>query len=166
MVTGKLSYTKLFCLVFCTSNQHTLFGTGFGLQYLVNISAKYTLTLVKALLRPGRLDRLVYVPLPDLATRSSILRIQLAKMPVDSDLTVEKLALETDGYSGAEVSSVDMLWSISKRLFQNVKINSCFFLVLSFSFKILLWTILSVRVRWLGKYGSIGFCRPERVQPC
>lgn len=36
----------------------------------------------KALLRPGRLDRIVYVPLPDAITRRDILRIKLSKMPV------------------------------------------------------------------------------------
>lgn len=36
----------------------------------------------KALLRPGRLDRLVYVPLPDMETRREIFRLKLAKMPV------------------------------------------------------------------------------------
>lgn len=36
----------------------------------------------KALLRPGRLDRIVYVPLPDEATRKEIFRIKLSKIPV------------------------------------------------------------------------------------
>lgn len=36
----------------------------------------------RALLRPGRLDRIVYVPLPDQKTREDILRIKLSKMPV------------------------------------------------------------------------------------
>ncbi|XP_054274403.1 ribosome biogenesis protein SPATA5 isoform X2 [Macrosteles quadrilineatus] len=60
----------------------------------------------KALLRPGRLDRLVYVPLPDLATRICILQLQLVKMPVASDIVIDDLALRTEGYSGAEVIAV------------------------------------------------------------
>lgn len=60
----------------------------------------------KALLRPGRFDRLVYVPLPDVSTRSQILQIQFQKMPVASDVSVEELANKMEGYSGAEVVAV------------------------------------------------------------
>uniref|UniRef100_A0A1B6KMP5 AAA+ ATPase domain-containing protein n=2 Tax=Graphocephala atropunctata TaxID=36148 RepID=A0A1B6KMP5_9HEMI len=60
----------------------------------------------KALLRPGRLDRMVYVPLPDLATRICILQLQLVKMPVARDIVIDDLALKTEGYSGAEVVAV------------------------------------------------------------
>lgn len=57
----------------------------------------------QALLRPGRLDRLVYVPLPGFSTRVCIFQLQLAKMPVASDIEINGLALNTEGYSGAEV---------------------------------------------------------------
>ncbi|XP_045205674.2 ribosome biogenesis protein SPATA5-like isoform X2 [Mercenaria mercenaria] len=60
----------------------------------------------KALLRPGRFDRVLYVPLPDLPTRAEIFRINLSKMPVDTDCTASWLADCTSGYSGAEISSV------------------------------------------------------------
>lgn len=78
----------------------------------------------KALLRPGRLDRIVYVPLPDRETREEILKIKLRKIPVCigfpflnfvSDVTgyfqveavdVEFLVNSTDGYSGAEINAV------------------------------------------------------------
>lgn len=43
----------------------------------------------KALLRPGRLDRIVYVPLPDENTRSEILKLKLSKMPVCIFLWIE-----------------------------------------------------------------------------
>ncbi|KAJ8976502.1 hypothetical protein NQ317_018446 [Molorchus minor] len=59
----------------------------------------------KALLRPGRLDRIVYVPLPDENTRKEIFRIKLSKMPV-LDVSINDLVGETAGYSGAEVNAV------------------------------------------------------------
>ncbi|KAI5729219.1 hypothetical protein M8J76_000292 [Diaphorina citri] len=45
----------------------------------------------KALLRPGRLDRLIYVPLPDDLTRAAILKIRLARSPLGEDVCVEEL---------------------------------------------------------------------------
>ncbi|GLG92575.1 Spermatogenesis-associated protein 5 [Gryllus bimaculatus] len=60
----------------------------------------------KALLRPGRLDRVVYVPLPDCETRADILSIQLQHMPVANDVDIDELARCTEGYSGAELVAV------------------------------------------------------------
>ncbi|KAL4230306.1 spermatogenesis associated protein 5 [Mactra antiquata] len=60
----------------------------------------------KALLRPGRFDRVLYVPLPDRSTRIEIFRIHLAKIPVDSEVTADWLAELTHNYSGAEISAV------------------------------------------------------------
>uniref|UniRef100_A0A915J0A0 AAA+ ATPase domain-containing protein n=1 Tax=Romanomermis culicivorax TaxID=13658 RepID=A0A915J0A0_ROMCU len=57
----------------------------------------------RALLRPGRLDRMVYVPLPDIETRKAILQIRFRHTPVDTDVDLEFLATETKGYSGAEL---------------------------------------------------------------
>lgn len=59
---------------------------------------------IQALLRPGRLDRIVYVPLPDEATRREIFKIQFKKTPVAEDVEVEWLVGRTHLYSGAEVS--------------------------------------------------------------
>lgn len=56
-----------------------------------------------ALLRPGRLDRLVYVPPPDTPSRREILRISLAKVPAADDVDREELSQKTKGFSGAEV---------------------------------------------------------------
>jgi ATP-dependent 26S proteasome regulatory subunit len=61
---------------------------------------------LQALLRPGRLDRIVYVPLPDANTRQEILEMQLRKMPVASDVNIDELVNRTEGYSGAEVGFV------------------------------------------------------------
>lgn len=57
-----------------------------------------------ALLRPGRLDRLVYVPPPDAASRREILRLSLAKVPCRGDVDLDVLARRTEGFSGAEVN--------------------------------------------------------------
>nr|XP_018896181.1 PREDICTED: spermatogenesis-associated protein 5 [Bemisia tabaci]XP_018896183.1 PREDICTED: spermatogenesis-associated protein 5 [Bemisia tabaci] len=60
----------------------------------------------KALLRPGRLDRLIYIPLPDAETRKEILTIKFRKTPVCSDVDLEWLVTATAGYSGAELVGV------------------------------------------------------------
>lgn len=60
----------------------------------------------KALMRPGRIDRIVYVRLPDTRTREEIFKIKLKKMPIDADVVVADLVAKTDGYSGAEVEAV------------------------------------------------------------
>ncbi|XP_071087410.1 ATPase family gene 2 protein homolog A-like [Haliotis cracherodii] len=60
----------------------------------------------QALLRPGRIDRILYVPLPTPDTRKEIFQLHLQRMPVDEDVNVDGLVEETDKYSGAEVSAV------------------------------------------------------------
>nr|XP_057908781.1 ATPase family gene 2 protein homolog A [Doryrhamphus excisus] len=60
----------------------------------------------KALMRPGRLDRIVYVPLPDAATRREIFRLQFRNIPVGEDVSVDHLVTRTEKYSGAEITAV------------------------------------------------------------
>ncbi|XP_058522868.1 ATPase family gene 2 protein homolog A isoform X4 [Ochotona princeps] len=60
----------------------------------------------KALLRPGRIDRLIYVPLPDAATRGEILKLQFHSMPISTEVDLDELVLQTDTYSGAEIVAV------------------------------------------------------------
>lgn len=60
----------------------------------------------KALMRPGRLDRIVYVKLPDRQTRKEIFEIKLKSMPVDSDVNSDELSNRTEKYSGAEIAAV------------------------------------------------------------
>ncbi|OCF57516.1 AAA family ATPase [Kwoniella mangroviensis CBS 10435] len=62
--------------------------------------------LDSALMRPGRLDRILYVGAPDLDTRKDIFRIRLATMAVEPGVDVEELARIADGCSGAEVASI------------------------------------------------------------
>ncbi|XP_053695344.1 ribosome biogenesis protein SPATA5 [Sabethes cyaneus] len=60
----------------------------------------------KALMRPGRLDRIIYVGLPDARTREEIFRIKLAKIPTGSDVSLQALVTSTDGYSGSEIEAL------------------------------------------------------------
>lgn len=59
-----------------------------------------------ALVRPGRLDTLVYVPLPDQASREGILKAQLRKTPVAPDVDMSFIASKTHGFSGADLGFV------------------------------------------------------------
>jgi len=63
-------------------------------------------------LRPGRLDRKVYVPLPDKTTRFEILKLKLSKMPTSTDVDINKLVELTENYSGAEVRTNIMFVSL------------------------------------------------------
>ena len=60
----------------------------------------------RSLLRPGRFDRLIYIPLPDIASRKEILKIHLSKMPISENVTVEWLAEITENYSGADIETL------------------------------------------------------------
>ncbi len=59
-----------------------------------------------ALLRPGRFDRILYVPPPDRDSRLQILMIHTKKKPLSNDVNIEDLADKTDGYTGADLASV------------------------------------------------------------
>eukprot|EP01132_Coremiostelium_polycephalum_P001206 gene1206-1522_t len=59
-----------------------------------------------AILRPGRLDQLIYIPLPDLPSRVAILKACLNKSPVAQDVDLEFLAQKTPGFSGADLTSI------------------------------------------------------------
>ncbi len=59
-----------------------------------------------ALLRPGRFDRLLYVPPPSLEARKQIFKIHTRKTPMMPDVNLDDLAKMTDGYTGADIASV------------------------------------------------------------
>lgn len=59
-----------------------------------------------ALLRPGRFDRQVVVPLPDVRGRELILKVHLRKVPTSSDVHVSKIARGTPGFSGADLANL------------------------------------------------------------
>ena len=59
-----------------------------------------------AVMRPGRFDERIYVPLPDLAARRRILERNLAERPLDVDVDLEGLAETLEGYSGADIVNI------------------------------------------------------------
>jgi transitional endoplasmic reticulum ATPase len=60
----------------------------------------------EALLRPGRFDRMLEIPLPNNEARKEILKIHTAKKPVDKSISLEKLVELTKGYSGADIAAM------------------------------------------------------------
>jgi transitional endoplasmic reticulum ATPase len=75
-----------------------------------------------SVLRPGRFDRLIYVPSPDEKTRLSIFKIHTKNMPLAEDVDLENLVKITAGYSGADIEGACREAAISAlRLNQNTK---------------------------------------------
>jgi transitional endoplasmic reticulum ATPase len=61
-----------------------------------------------ALVRPGRLDQLLYIPMPDYESRLAILRATLRHSPISSDVNLSYIAHETAKFSGADLSEICM----------------------------------------------------------
>ncbi|CAD7704442.1 unnamed protein product, partial [Ostreobium quekettii] len=59
-----------------------------------------------ALLRPGRLDQLIYIPLPDAESRRQIFKAVLRKSPVAPDVDIEALVKHTNDFSGADITEI------------------------------------------------------------
>jgi len=77
------------------------------LKDVVVIGATNRIDIVDpALLRPGRFDRLLSVPVPDLEARKAILKIHLEKKPLAEDVKLNILAKKTEGYSGADLAAL------------------------------------------------------------
>ncbi len=62
--------------------------------------------LDSALLRPGRFDELVYMPVPDEKGRRQILDIHTRAVPMASDVNLDRIASRTDGYTGADLENM------------------------------------------------------------
>ncbi len=81
-----------------------------GLEVLTNvvvIAATNRPDIIdSALLRPGRFDRLLYVPPPDYESRKQIIRIHTKKKPLADDTKIDNLATKMDGYTGADIAAV------------------------------------------------------------
>mmetsp|Transcript_20286 Transcript_20286/g.44318 ORF Transcript_20286/g.44318 Transcript_20286/m.44318 type:complete len:257 (+) Transcript_20286:1-771(+) len=58
------------------------------------------------IMRPGRLDQLIYIPLPDRESRVSIFKANLRKSPIHDDISFEQLADVTEGFSGADITEI------------------------------------------------------------
>lgn len=77
------------------------------LKEVVVIGATNRLDMVDpALLRPGRFDKLLNVPVPDLEARKEILKIHLKNKPLTKDVSADQLAEKTEGYSGADLAAL------------------------------------------------------------
>jgi transitional endoplasmic reticulum ATPase len=59
-----------------------------------------------ALMRPGRFDKVIYIPPPDLSSREQIMRIHLKGKYVDKDIDTGILARRTEGFSGADLANL------------------------------------------------------------
>ena len=59
-----------------------------------------------ALLRPGRFDELILVPVPDSESRRKIFQVHLKNSPLADDINIEELLAHTDQYTGADIASL------------------------------------------------------------
>lgn len=59
-----------------------------------------------AILRPGRIDKIIYMPLPDKDGRKKIFQKYLEKLPISDDVDMDDLAAKTERYSGADIKAV------------------------------------------------------------
>jgi len=62
--------------------------------------------LDEALMRPGRLDQLIYIPLPDQPSRLGVLKANLRKTPIAKDVDLDFVAKITEGFSGADLTEL------------------------------------------------------------
>ena len=77
------------------------------LQNVVVIAATNRPDIIDpALLRPGRFDRLIYVPPPDAESRKKIFEVHLRRVPLAKDVDVGRLAEMTEGYTGADIAAL------------------------------------------------------------
>ena len=81
-------------------------GFGTNTNVIVLAATNRADILDKALLRAGRVDRQIYVDLPDLNERKEIFKVHLRPIKVTEDLDVEFLAKQTPGFSGADIANV------------------------------------------------------------
>merc|ERR1711871_838536 len=98
---------------------------------IVIAATNFPQSLDNALIRPGRFDKQVDVPMPDIGGRKAILDLYAQSMPVSEDVDLEQIARGTPGFSGAELfnlvnqaaikASVDGLKSIGMAAFEHAK---------------------------------------------
>ncbi|MGY8989563.1 MAG: AAA family ATPase, partial [Flavobacteriales bacterium] len=80
------------------------FGTNTGV--IVMAATNRADVLDKALIRPGRFDRQIYVDLPDLVERKEIFEVHLKPLKLSKNIDVNFLARQTPGFSGADIANV------------------------------------------------------------
>mmetsp|Transcript_8906 Transcript_8906/g.12314 ORF Transcript_8906/g.12314 Transcript_8906/m.12314 type:complete len:940 (-) Transcript_8906:56-2875(-) len=81
-------------------------GMGSGKTLFVIGATNRPDILDPGIMRPGRLDQLIYIPLPDKESRVSIFKANLRKSPIAEDITFEQLADVTEGFSGADITEI------------------------------------------------------------
>ncbi|MDL2215677.1 ATP-dependent zinc metalloprotease FtsH [Ruminococcaceae bacterium OttesenSCG-928-N02] len=91
-----------------TLNQLLVEMDGFGdHQGVIVIAATNRADILdKALLRPGRFDRMIYVGLPDMRGRAEILKVHMRGKPIGPDVIIENIARRTIGFSGADLENL------------------------------------------------------------
>ncbi|MGC8547571.1 MAG: CDC48 family AAA ATPase [Candidatus Micrarchaeia archaeon] len=81
-----------------------------GLQDLKNVvvlaATNRPEAIDPALLRPGRFDKIIEIPMPDAAARLEILKVHTRRMPLDKDVDLAEIANLTENYTGAEIENV------------------------------------------------------------
>ncbi len=81
-----------------------------GLQELKNVvvlaATNRPDSIDPALMRPGRFDKVLSIPMPDAETRLAILKVHTKSMPLDKDVSLESLAEATENYTGAEIENL------------------------------------------------------------
>ena len=77
-----------------------------------------------ALLRPGRFDRQVVVPRPDLLGRQQILKVHMKRVPLGSDVDVKALARGTPGFSGADLANLVNEAALNAARFDREKVGN------------------------------------------
>jgi ribosome biogenesis ATPase len=86
-----------------------------------------------AMLRPGRLEKMMYVPLPSSDDTLAIMKTITRKLPLDSDVNLEEINKQIDGFSGADVAalvreaqlnSLKRLYKVSFNDYKNI-VNDC-----------------------------------------
>ncbi len=81
-----------------------------GLEVLHNVTVIAATNrpdmLDPAFLRPGRFDRIIYVPPPDLEARREIFKIHTQRKPLSRDVSLDELSKETEGFTGADIAAL------------------------------------------------------------
>jgi len=80
-----------------------------------------------AIMRPGRLDQLVYIPLPDRKSRIQIFKATLRKSPLSKEIDLKTLAKATNGFSGADITEICQRackFAIRESIYKDIEIEN------------------------------------------
>ena len=78
-----------------------------GLKNVIVIAATNRPDIIDpALMRPGRFDKIIEIPMPNEAARLEIFKVHMKRMPIAKEVSIEQLAKSTEGYTGAEIENL------------------------------------------------------------